>query len=138
MTRFSITMNEALDFILKATELGKGSEIFIPKIRSYSIVDVKDAIVNILDDTGYDEIGIRPGEKLHEVLINADEMRYTWEIQNMYMILNPLFDSFHSQNILELYPDAEKMTTYKIYSSEVVERIPIPELEQIIKNSKLV
>ncbi len=138
MTRFSITMNEALDFILKATELGKGSEIFIPKIRSYSIVDVKDAIVKILEDTGYDEVGIRPGEKLHEVLINADEMRYTWEIQNMYMILNPLFNSFHNQNISELYPDSQKMTNYEIYSSEVVERIPISELEQIIKNSKLI
>jgi len=138
MTRFSITMNEALDFILKATELGKGSEIFIPKIRSYSIVDVKDAIVKILEDTGYDEVGIRPGEKLHEVLINADEMKYTWEIQNMYMILNPLFNSFHNQNISKLYPDSQKMTNYKIYSSEVVERIPVSELEQIIKNSKLI
>ena len=138
MTRFSITMNEALDFILKATELGKGSEIFIPKIRSYSIVDVKDAIVKILEDTGYDEVGIRPGEKLHEVLINADEKKYTWEIQNMYMILNPLFNSFHNQNISKLYPDSQKMTNYKIYSSEVVERIPVSELEQIIKNSKLI
>ena len=138
MTRFSITMNEALDFILKATEFGQGSEIFIPKIRSYSIIDVKDAIVKILEDTGYDEVGIRPGEKLHEVLINADEMRYTWEIQNMYMILNPLFDSFHNQNISELYPDSQKMSNYEIYSSEVVERIPISELEQIIKNSKLI
>jgi len=138
MTRFSITMDEALDFILKATELGQGSEIFVPKIRSYSIVDVKDALVKILEDTGYDEVGIRPGEKLHEVLINADEMRYAWEIQNMYMILNPLFNSFHNENILELYPDSQKMIDYEIYSSEVVERIPSSELEQLIKNSHLI
>ena len=44
MTRFSITMDEALDFILKATELGSGSEIFIPKLKAYSIVDVKSAL----------------------------------------------------------------------------------------------
>jgi len=138
MTRFSITMDEALDFILKATELGQGSEIFVPKIRSYSIVDVKDALVKILEDTGYDEVGIRPGEKLHEVLINADEMRCAWEIQNMYMILNPLFNSFHNENILELYPDSQKMIDYEIYSSEVVERIPSSELEQLIKNSHLI
>ena len=138
MTRFSITMDEALDFILKATELGQGSEIFVPKIRSYSIVDVKDALVKILEDTGYDEVGIRPGEKLHEVLINSDEMRYAWEIQNMYMILNPLFNSFHNQNISELYPNSQQMTDYEIYSSEVVERIPSSELENIIKNSDLI
>jgi len=54
------------------------------------------------------------------------------------MILNPLFNSFHNQNISELYPDSQKMSNYEIYSSEVVERIPISELEQIIKNSKLI
>ena len=76
MTRFSIMMDEALDFILKSTEVGSGSEIFVPKLRSYSILDVKNALTEILGDTGYNEIGIRPGEKLHEILINADEMRY--------------------------------------------------------------
>ena len=86
MTRFSISMSDALDFILHATKIGKGSEIFIPKLRSYSITDVKNVLTEILRNTGEEEIGIRPGEKLHEVLINTDEMKYVWEINDMYMI----------------------------------------------------
>ncbi|MCS5528707.1 MAG: polysaccharide biosynthesis protein, partial [Nitrosopumilus sp.] len=89
MTRFSISMNEALDFILKATEIGKGSEIFVPKLKAYSILDVKDALFELLGETEEQVVGIRPGEKLDEVLINKDEMKYTWEYQNMYMVINP-------------------------------------------------
>ena len=83
MTRFSISMNEALDFILKATEIGKGSEIFVPKLKAYSILDVKDALFELLGETEEQIVGIRPGEKLDEILINKDEMKYTWEYQNM-------------------------------------------------------
>jgi len=54
MTRFSITMSEALDFILKATEIGKGSEIFVPKLKAYSIIDIKNALCEILDNTGHE------------------------------------------------------------------------------------
>jgi UDP-N-acetylglucosamine 4,6-dehydratase len=137
MTRFSIMMDEALDFILKSTKVGNGSEIFVPKLRSYSILDVKNALTQILDDTGYDEIGIRPGEKLHEILINADEMRYTWEIENMYMILNPLFENLSENNISNVYPNSKKIKNIENYSSELVERIPINELKEIITKSNL-
>ena len=68
MTRFSITMNEALDFILKATEISKGSEIFIPKLQAYTISGIKDALFDLLENTGDEIIGIREGEKLNEVL----------------------------------------------------------------------
>jgi len=66
MTRFSISIDEALDFILKATEIGKGSEIFVPKLRAYSLMDVKDALFDLLGKTDEQIVGIRPGEKLHE------------------------------------------------------------------------
>jgi UDP-N-acetylglucosamine 4,6-dehydratase len=138
MTRFSIMMDEALDFILKATQVGNGSEIFVPKLRAYSILDVKNALTEILDDTGYDEIGIRPGEKLHEILINSDEMRYVWDIENMYMILNPLFENLHGNTISNVYPNAKKIEQYENYSSESVETIPVDELKKIIINSNLI
>ena len=101
MTRFSITMDEALEFILKATEIGKGSEIFIPKMKAYSIMDIKNVLVELLGDTGSETIGVRVGEKMHEILINRDEIRYGWEIDNMYMISNP---SFSEQTIKAKYP----------------------------------
>ncbi|MDR3782593.1 MAG: polysaccharide biosynthesis protein, partial [Candidatus Nitrosotalea sp.] len=76
--RFRVTMEEALDFILQSTKEGKGSEIFVPKLRAYSIMDLKDALVDLYGNTGVEFVGIRPGEKLHEVLINNDEMRQVW------------------------------------------------------------
>ena len=81
MTRFSITMDEALDFIFNATKIGKGSEVFVPKLRAYNIVDVKNALTELLSDTGEKIMGIRTGEKLHETLINKDEIRYSLGIQ---------------------------------------------------------
>mgnify|MGYP000026440529 FL=1 len=137
MTRFSLTMSEALDFILHATNIGKGSEIFIPKLRSYSITDVKSVLKEILENTGEEEIGIRPGEKLHEVLINTDEMKYVWEIDNMYMIINPLYHKFFDDDVKTRYPNAKKIESMKIYSSENVEKISPTDLKQIILDSNL-
>ena len=95
MTRFSFTMNDALNFIVNVTDSGHGSEIFIPKMRAYSIMDVKDALTEIFGSVAEELIGIRPGEKLHEVLINNEEIRYGWEYNDMYLITNPLYPLFH-------------------------------------------
>ena len=126
MTRFSITMNEALDFILHATELGTGSEIFVPKLRAYSLLDVKEALFEMLENTGEEIIGIRPGEKINETLINSEEIRYSWEIDNMYMISNP--------EMMKTYPKAEKIKNMKMYSSDSVDKIPKDQLKQLMKN----
>lgn len=129
MTRFSITMNEALDFILESTILGKGSEVFVPKLRAYSMKDLKDAIVELVGDTKEDVVGIRLGEKLHEVLINEDELRYTWELDNKYVILESLWASKEETKI---YPSIKKSNLSQTYSSNNVEKIPKKELKEII------
>ena len=126
MTRFSITMNDALDFIFQATKLGTGSEIFVPKLRAYSLLDVKEALFELLENTGEEIIGIRPGEKINETLINSEEIRYSWEIDNMYMISNP--------EIMKTYPKLKKIENMKIYSSDIVDKIPKDQLKQLIKN----
>ena len=126
MTRFSITMDEALDFIFHATKLGVGSEIFVPKLRAYSLADVKEALFDMLENTGEENIGIRPGEKLNETLINSEEIRYSWEIDDMYMISNP--------EIMKTYPSAKKIENMEIYSSDRVDKIPKDQLKQLIKN----
>ena len=137
MTRFSITMDEALDFIFNATKIGKGSEVFVPKLRAYNIVDVKNALTELLSDTGEKIIGIRTGEKLHETLINEDEIRYSWEFKNMYMIANPLYSLFTDKNIKESYQGIKKIEDIQKYSSNVVEKIPVKNLKTIIKNAGL-
>jgi UDP-N-acetylglucosamine 4,6-dehydratase/5-epimerase len=134
MTRFSITMDEALDFILQAIELGQGSEIFVPKLKAYSLLDVKTALNDIFGDYGTNKIGIQPGEKLHEILINKDEMRYAWDFKNMYVLTNPLYPIFHPNLINETYDGINKIENMDVYSSDNVEKIPLNELKKIIQN----
>ena len=138
MTRFSITMNEAVSFILKATEIGRGSEIFIPKLKAYSISTVRDALFEILGNTGEEIIGLRPGEKLQETLINSDELRYTWEFNNMKMIINPFYSMFNEKSIEDVYPGVQKDINTKTYSSDNVDEISKQELIELIKKSNLV
>jgi UDP-N-acetylglucosamine 4,6-dehydratase/UDP-glucose 4-epimerase len=131
MTRFSITMDEALDFILESTSLAHGSEIFIPKLRTYSIMDVKDSLLELMGDAKEEYLGIRPGEKLHETLINLDEMRNTFEVDNKFVILN----SFDTKNNLNYEnKKIEKVDENKPYSSDLTEKIPKNELKIILKN----
>ena len=134
MTRFSISMDKALDFILHATEIAKGSEIFIPKLRAYTIKDVKDALFESLQKTDEENIGIREGEKLNEILINSDEIRYTWEYENMYMILNP---SVQKHVSLDEFPNKNRVADMNDYSSGNVEKISKDEMKKIITDSGL-
>ena len=134
MTRFSLTMNETLDFILESTFLGKSSEVFVPKLRAYSIMDLKDALVELVGEAQEEVISIRPGEKLHETLINADELRYTWEFDNKYIIFSP----FREINEIKAgYPGIKKLEMSDSYSSNLVEKISKNELKKIIEESGL-
>ncbi len=132
MTRFSITMDEALDFILNAAKSGEGSEIFIPKLRAYSIMDVKNAIVDLYGDTGFTVSGIRPGEKMHETLISDDEIRYGWDLGDKYVIFSPLMEI---EKIMKNHPNAQKITNLKKYSSSEVQKIPFDELKKRISQT---
>ena len=125
MTRFSITMNEALNFILESAEQGKGSEIFIPKLKAYSIVDLKDALYEIYGKTDEEITGIRPGEKLHETLINFDEGRNTFDIGNKYVIVkDEMKDEYNDNVVFE-----------KQYSSDNVEKLSKDELVKIVSDN---
>ncbi len=83
MTRFWITLPQAVDFVTKAVEFMHGGEIFVPKIPSVMITDLAEAIA-----PGYEthEIGIRPGEKLHEVLLTDEESHHSLELEDFYIV----------------------------------------------------
>ena len=134
MTRFSITMDEALDFILESTITGKGSEVFIPKLRAYKIDDVKVALQELISNTGEEKIPVRQGEKFHETLINADEMRTTHESESRYMILQR---EISDQEINEQYPGFKRISLTDPYSSNTVEKILLNELKDILSKSRL-
>jgi len=132
MTRFSLTMDEALDFVLESTFIGNGSDVFVPKLRAYSIMDLKHAIVELTKDTGERKIPIRPGEKLHETLINFDETRHTWEYDNKYLIFNPFKKE---SEIKKQYLGIKKANLSNSYSSDSVQKISVKELKKIIQKS---
>tara|TARA_Y100001936_G_scaffold149484_1_gene145855 strand:+ start:18315 stop:19469 length:1155 start_codon:yes stop_codon:yes gene_type:complete len=137
MTRFTITMDEALEFILNATETGKGSEIFIPKLKSYEISTLIKTLKELLGETKQEIIGIRPGEKLHETLINNDEIRYTWNVNGMYMLTNPHHKLFNKKELSDIYKGIEKVNDLTSYSSDVAEKITQDELKMKIESSQL-
>ena len=138
MTRFSITMDEALDFILNALYYGRGTEIFVPEIRAYDINELKAALFELLENTGEKTTGIRVGEKLNEVVINEYEIPYSWKINGMYMIVNPALNNQTISELSKLYPGIKPIEKMEDYSSNNVEKIPKEELKEIIKKAKLV
>lgn len=93
MTRFIITMDQALDFILQSLHVMQGSEIFIPKIPSIKILDLAKAIwmkhhpaMSSKYNAPAEIIGIRPGEKLHETLLSVDEAPKTTQLTTQFII----------------------------------------------------
>jgi len=83
MTRFWITLDEGVNFVLDTFNKMKGGEIFVPKIPSVNILDVLEAVE---EGANYIEVGIRPGEKLHEVMCPSDESHKVIEFQDYYLI----------------------------------------------------
>ncbi len=83
MTRFWITLEQGVEFVLWCLERMCGGEMFVPKIPSMNIMDLAEAIA---PGCKTEVIGIRPGEKLHEVMVPRDEARKTLEFENFYLI----------------------------------------------------
>ncbi len=87
MTRFWITLDQGVSFVLSSLSLMQGGEIFIPKIPSMKITDIAKAVAPNLP---VEVVGIRPGEKLHEVMINEDDARATLDLPDRYVIAPPI------------------------------------------------
>jgi UDP-N-acetylglucosamine 4,6-dehydratase len=83
MTRFWLTLEQGVRFVIRCIEGMQGGEVFVPKIPSTKIVDLARVIA---PQAELEVIGIRPGEKLHEVLINEDEARSTLEREDMFVV----------------------------------------------------
>lgn len=84
MTRFWITLEQGVRFVLNSIETMVGGEVFVPKISSMRMVDLATAIA---PDCEIQVIGIRPGEKLHEVLLSEDEARHSVEMEDRFVIM---------------------------------------------------
>lgn len=111
MTRFWIRIEQGVDFVLSTLAMMEGGELYVPKIPSVSVTDLAKALA---PEAELDIVGIRPGEKLHEVMIGEDDCRNTLELDDRYVI-EPLFD-FWSRSKYELV-GAKPVPEGFIYSS---------------------
>lgn len=116
MTRFNISLQGGVDMVMHALYNAWGGEIFIPKIPSYKITDVAQAIA---PDCTLNVVGIRPGEKLHEEMITPSDSFYTYDLGQYYVIL-PAQPNWDVEKFLTEF-NAEKVPAGFAYNSETNE-----------------
>lgn len=127
MTRFWITLDQAVQLVMNAIEHMQGGEIFLPKIPSMKIIDLTRAIA---PECEIDIIGIRPGEKIHEVLITEEEGRHTLDYDGMYVVL-PNYPWWNRQN----YKTGTKLPEGFTYVSNTNDQwLSVKDLKGIIDN----
>lgn len=120
MTRFIITPQEAVELVFNALKYGVGGEVFVPKLPSFKITD----LIDILKEKYHSKnkvkiIGIRPGEKIHELLINNSEIPRTYDYKNLYIIGSSIQD-YNTTNKPEYAIKGKLLSEIKMkeYSSE--------------------
>jgi len=126
MTRFWITLEQGVRFVIRCIEAMRGGEIFVPRIPSMNIMDLVRAVAG---DCAVEQVGIRPGEKLHEDLISEHEARHTVEVDDMFVI-TPL----HPWWPQEGWKDGRPLGEGKGYRSDTNDRwLTVDELRRLIE-----
>ena len=134
MTRFNITLTDALELILTSLRKAKGAEIFIPKLEAYRLSDLAECIIDIFEkEVKISYMSIRPGEKMHETLINENESQFAIESEGTYVLLSPEVFS----KCAALYVNPQFNCLRGNYSSDKVQLVGKPKLEEIIRKEIL-
>ena len=130
MTRFNITLEAGVDFVLSALETMWGGEIFVPKIPSYTITALAEAIA---PECTIEEIGIRPGEKLHEEMITVSDSWNTVEMSNGYVIMPAM--TFWDRDEFIKYHNARKCPDNFSYNSLTnPDKLTVEQLRTLIRD----
>lgn len=112
MTRFWISIEQAVKFVIDSLEIMKGGELYVPRIPSMRIVELAAAVA---PEAELEEIGMRPGEKLHEEMISADDSRRTLIMKDRYVVTPVVAEWGYVE------PDGQKMPQGKAYQSNTNE-----------------
>lgn len=129
MTRFNISLQGGVDMVMHALEHAWGGEIFVPKIPSYKITDIAEAIGPECEKP---VVGIRPGEKIHEEMITDSDSYYTYDLGKYYTIL-PATHKWKLEDFIEKF-DAKKVTPgFQYNSGENEEWETVEDLRNLIK-----
>lgn len=128
MTRFTITLDDAVKFVINTSEKCKGGEIFVPKIPSYKITDVAKAIA---PEAKLETIGIRPGEKLHEEMITETDCFNTIEFDD-YFVITPTTKHWSEQEYAAEFGGKLVAQGFKYSSDNNNHFLSIEELKELI------
>lgn len=117
MTRFFLTLQDAIKLLFKATDESRGGEIFVMKMPTCRIIDLADVLIEASGkkDVGIIESGIRPGEKLHEILLSEYESNTTVYFDEEYFVILPTIEL---QNLNEFYKNYKKIELHSYSSHE--------------------
>jgi UDP-N-acetylglucosamine 4,6-dehydratase len=131
MTRFWLTLDQGVHFVIRAIEDMVGGEVFIPKIPSTRIYDLAKAIAPEAD---LEVVGIRPGEKLHEVLIHEDEARTAVELEDMYVVLPTALEIGFARQCRQAWESRGQPLPdgYRYTSDTNPRRLSILEIRQLV------
>lgn len=134
MTRFNITMTQAIDLIFRAAKYGCGGEVFVPKLKAFTVEDMKNAIIDLVNKKAKTvSIPVRVGEKYHEILISKHEIRNSYESKDDYIVYN-----FGGEGLDEKRKIPFKKAKLKDeYSSDAAELFTKDELKSIIVKEKI-
>lgn len=129
MTRFNISLQGGVDMVMHALETAWGGEIFVPKIPSYKITDVAEAIGPECEQK---VVGIRPGEKIHEEMITSSDSYYTYDLGRYYAIV-PAIPRWSVEDFVKEF-NAEKVPAgFQYNSGENTEWVSVQELRELIR-----
>jgi UDP-N-acetylglucosamine 4,6-dehydratase len=131
MTRFLLTLERGVKVVLSSLQMMSGGELFIPKIPSIRIIDLAEAM---MAGGKLEFVGIRPGEKLHEMLISEDDARTTIELHDRYVI-EPLFEFWEREHYDKF--GAKKVREDFCYASNTNEQwLDVPQIRELLQRVK--
>jgi UDP-N-acetylglucosamine 4,6-dehydratase/5-epimerase len=128
MTRFNITLSESIDLVLWAIENSEGGEILVPKIPSYRLIDLAEAIGPSCEQK---IIGVRPGEKIHEEMISANDSVSTVDLGDIYAVL-PSHDWFDVDTHQRKHSATPVSANFAYNSETNPKKIGVGELRELI------
>ena len=128
MTRFNISLQEGADMVLHAIETAWGGEIFVPKIPSYKLTDVAEAIG---PECKHEIVGIRPGEKIHEEMITSSDSFSTYDLGKYYAIL-PQVTNWNIDSFKKEFNASKVPIGFQYNSAENQEWVGVDEIRSLI------
>src|SRR6478609_293487 len=127
MTRFNISLNDGVDMVLHALETAWGGELFVPKIPSYKITDVAEAIG---PNCQHEVVGIRPGEKIHEEMITNSDSFSTYDLGKYYAIL-PQMHNWNLEDFVNHFNAKKVPQGFNYNSGENNEWLSVDEIRDL-------